>query len=366
MTKRLYIAVFAALLAAGMLLMQPRPGVAQPADNPAVENPTVENPDDVPGEILKKMDETVNANLKPVSSEAEWIKQLVPRMKKVLEIGAQAEKDYPNASNLLEVRTRMLQAAHFLGTKADDSYMSQVVDISKRILSMKIENEQKLRADFFVTQDKISNALPTEISREIQLYIKRYEKSKVEPYANIYGAMLARDKKQTRLLNKILDTLVKNFIDDPDVHSFVRQNGRHPDIGKPFETELVRLDGVKIKLPDEFKGKVVVIDFWASWCGPCRDLMPHMKELYAKYSQQDVVFIGISLDHTREALDEYLKTAELPWIMTYAGQPQDPTAQKYGISSIPNVWVVGKDGNVISDNAESNLEEIIQKALSGK
>lgn len=359
MTKKLYIAVFATILAAGVLLTQSRTGDAQITTKPAAENPK-----DVPLEVVKKMDSVVNARIKPVSSRAEWVQQVAPRMKKVLKIGGEAESGYPEASNLHDVRTRMLRAAHFMTTNVDDSYMAQVVNISRRILASKIETEKKLQADFFVTKNKIASAMPTTIIKEIRAFIKRYEKTKVAPYANIYGAILAKDKKLVKLLKKILNTLEQKYLDDPDAHSFLRQHGRHPDVGKPFETELIKLDGTKITLPKKFKGKVVVIDFWASWCEPCRDLMPHMKQLYAKYNPQGVVFIGISLDRSREALDVYLKGAKLPWIQTYASKPQDPTARKYGVNGIPNVWVIGTDGKVVSDNARGQLEAIIQKAMT--
>ena len=75
---------------------------------------------------------------------------------------------------------------------------------------------------------------------------------------------------------------------------------QHEAIGKPFDlefTDAIKGSTVSIK---GLKGKVVVIDFWATWCGPCVAEMPKMKELYAKYRDQGVEFIGVSLDQPKE------------------------------------------------------------------
>ena len=135
-------------------------------------------------------------------------------------------------------------------------------------------------------------------------------------------------------------------------------------VGKEFAAELTTLDGKAFSIPNDTQGKVIVVDFWASWCPPCRQAMPHMKQLHEKYKGKDVVIVGISLDDNRAALEKYIKDTGILWVITYTGKRwSDPTVQEYGVDGIPAVWVIGKDGKVISTNAETNTGEIIDKAL---
>ena len=134
--------------------------------------------------------------------------------------------------------------------------------------------------------------------------------------------------------------------------------------GKDFSAELTTLDGKAFSIPADTKGKVVVVDFWASWCPPCQELVPHMKQIHDKYKGKDLIIVGISLDTDKPALTKFISDMKMDWIQTYSGKKwDDPTVKKYGIDGIPSVWVIGKDGKVISTNAVNNTSEIIDKAL---
>ena len=109
----------------------------------------------------------------------------------------------------------------------------------------------------------------------------------------------------------------------------------------------------------------VLVDFWATWCAPCVASVPELRELYARYRDQGLEIVSISLDEKREPLDQFLARQDMPWVHAFSGRgSMDPTAQQYGIDSIPNVWVVGRDGLVVSDNARADLEATIQEALA--
>ena len=100
------------------------------------------------------------------------------------------------------------------------------------------------------------------------------------------------------------------------------------------------------------KGKVVVVDFWATWCGPCVAEMPTMKKLYAEYHGQGVEFLGISLDQPKEqggldALKKFVKEKEIPWPQYYQGKGwQSDFSSSWGINSIPSMFLVDQDGKL--------------------
>jgi peroxiredoxin len=116
-------------------------------------------------------------------------------------------------------------------------------------------------------------------------------------------------------------------------------------VGKPakdFTLEL--LNGEKFTLSAQ-KGKVVLVDFWATWCGPCRREIPNLKQYYTEFQNKNFEIIGISLDTKKESLDDYIAKEKLPWKITASLQGwKDETAKFYGVKSIPSYWLIDKKG----------------------
>ncbi len=131
---------------------------------------------------------------------------------------------------------------------------------------------------------------------------------------------------------------------------------KNADEKYPFR--MVDLDGKQIQLSD-FKGKVVYIDFWASWCGPCRGQFPYSKKLHAeledrlgKKGMKDIVFLYVSIDKTEEAWRKAVDTYQLNGIMTHSpAQWRDGAGAYFKISSIPRYMVLDKSGEVVNPNA---------------
>jgi len=125
-------------------------------------------------------------------------------------------------------------------------------------------------------------------------------------------------------------------------------------------------DGKNVSLSDYVgKNKVVLIDFWASWCGPCRVEMPNVVEAYAKYKSKGFEIVGISLDEEKEAWTQGIKDMNMSWIqMSDLKGWQSALSAPYGVTSIPFTLLVDQDGNVIAENLrgtalESKLEELL-------
>jgi thiol-disulfide isomerase/thioredoxin len=118
-------------------------------------------------------------------------------------------------------------------------------------------------------------------------------------------------------------------------------------IGKePIDFNVVGLNGEAIS-PGKYKGKVLLLDFWATWCVPCRREMPNVKRVYKKYSGKGFEIVGISLDQNRADLDKYIKSNEISWPQFYDGKYwQNDVAIKYGIQSIPATYLIDKKGKI--------------------
>lgn len=305
------------------------------------------------------------------TSQADSLKKRHAQMLKALALGGELEKQYPTAKEIHQVRMLLMQATFFMSQskKGSGKYAKQLVDIAGRIAKSKAPLDNKVIADFLLTQQVVKAASnPDARKKKIRAYIKKYAKTTAAPSAYTFATRIAMDTAQHGLTDTLADEMEKKFPNDRGVQNFLKNTlGRSKFTNKPFIATMTKLDGSKLVLPKDLKGKVVVIDFWATWCGPCRATIPHLKKVYDKYKSRGVEVVGISLDNNRRDLDSYIKEMDMTWIITYSGKGwKDPTTRKYGISGIPSLWVLGKDGKVYSTNARGDLEGTIERALKVK
>lgn len=116
------------------------------------------------------------------------------------------------------------------------------------------------------------------------------------------------------------------------------------------------------------KGKFVYLDFWASWCGPCRQSFPWMNEMQAKYAAKGLQIVAVNLDAKREDADKFL--AEVPAAFSVAFDAQGDTPKRYAIKGMPTSLLIGPDGKVVSVHAgfkadeRQALEDAIVRAMA--
>lgn len=139
-------------------------------------------------------------------------------------------------------------------------------------------------------------------------------------------------------------------------------------VGQKFtDFEMQTPEGKTVKLSDYVgKGKVVLVDFWASWCGPCRREMPNLVEAYAKYKNKNFEIVGVSLDQSGDAWKEAIKKLNITWPqmsdLKYWGSEG---AQLYAVSSIPHTVLIDGEGTIIArglhgEGLQDKLAEVIK------
>lgn len=168
----------------------------------------------------------------------------------------------------------------------------------------------------------------------------------------------------------ILNRIIADYPDSPAAKRAAGQIRQVDGVGKPFELAFTdALSGKPISMAD-LKGKVVVVDFWATWCGPCIAEMPKMKELYAQYKDKGVEFIGVSLDQPEARggltkLREYCEKEQITWPQYYQGNYwQSEFSSSWGINSIPRLFIIDADGNLHSTEARGQLEKLIPALIA--
>lgn len=131
-----------------------------------------------------------------------------------------------------------------------------------------------------------------------------------------------------------------------------------------FDFKFKDMEGKEVALSD-FKGKLVYIDVWATWCGPCIKQIPSLKKLQDEYKDKDIVFMGVSIDAEKdhEKWKQFLKDEDLSGVQLFAGDRADDISKPYKVGSIPRFILIGKNSKVLSSNAPRPSSEEINVFL---
>ena len=175
-----------------------------------------------------------------------------------------------------------------------------------------------------------------------------------------------------------LKAWVDQYIDDPEINK---------EIGKMYDDMMEKLsqplpeDAELYNLDDEalsdlsfndvlakYKGKVIYLDFWASWCGPCKAEMPNSAKLSKKLTEEEVVFLYVSTDKDAEAWDRMIRVMQLHGIHYRLGENvRKPVFDEYGIRYIPHYVIFDKEGNMVKNNmtrpSDPETEKMIRELL---
>ena len=279
---------------------------------------------------------------------------------------------FPESTNAVIAKIlecNMLEGAFAYGSRAPGDVAALTNALKALLADSRLTDDERVDARLAIlsierlegensTQDDLKRQ--DDYEKGLEALIKDYPKND-EGYAALleFASEYASDDKARLIANEILADPVSDPIKDQAKAILNRLNA----VGKPLNIKFTSLDGREVDLTN-MKGKVVLVDFWATWCGPCVQEIPNIKDVYEKLHSKGFDVVGISFDQSEDRLKDFVQTNELAWPQYFDGkQWGNKFGQQYAINALPRMWLVDKKGNLADSNARDDLQGKVEKLL---
>ena len=263
----------------------------------------------------------------------------------LLSMGPAPGADKPNVKSQLQVLVYKVQKQINLGKKTENDLAAELKEFDALLASHKDEKTDDVAEILFM---------------KAMLYVQVFENAeKGVPMLKQLKTDFP-DSTQAKQSDKVLASIGKQS-ESKKAQGDLAEGTVFPDFdekdiaGKPLSIA-------------KYKGKVVLVDFWATWCGPCVGELPNVLNTYLKYHGKGFEIVGISLDEEEKQLTEYMATNKMPWQQFFDGKGWgNKLAVKYNVNSIPTTYLLDGEGRIIAKNLRGpELEAAVAKALKSQ
>ena len=332
-----------------------------------------------PDELLVFI-EKMQAKPKSIQNRAGFAEALIEAADRIL--AANPEEGLKTKALLAKLGALHNDAAR--GNAESDKKMMELATQLQGDLNAKLAREAKflLLEAKALNADKIAAEQLNDVIEELRGFFRGEAEAKT-----LSGEHLILARASERLIRKIPDETLASETrrefgelfsrsEDRDLKKFGRKltgaasAGPTEWVGKTLELAGPTVEGTPFDW-ESYRGKIVLVDFWATWCGPCVGEIPNVKANYEKYAEQGFEVVGISLDSKREDLEKFLTENKIAWTNIFEteqeqGQPS-PLASKYGVNAIPSTFLIDREGKVLAQNVRGEqLGAQLERIFSGK
>ncbi len=263
-----------------------------------------------------------------------------------------------------------LQFSKVTGTKHNDQYAEYVSTV--RGVNRKMSDAKKRSYLASREKDSVTQLLATQQFENFQNELIQYRINFVkENPDSFYSAVLLYQFFQTKSepLSTIKE-LYQTLPDDIKETHFAKKlaedlkNAVSTEVGDIAPNFSAKTPSDKLLALNDVKGKVTIIDFWASWCGPCRKENPNVVAMYDRLHDKGLNIIGVSLDRTKSSWEKAIEDDNLQWnhvsnLLFW----RDPIAKQYGVTAIPHTIILDKDGRIAAKNLRGEALEMKVREL---
>ena len=291
-------------------------------------------------------------------------------------------KAFPTNENVGEARLVLVDALNHAMMSGDTNAERQITSfVSSVVADKNIPEDQRVELLLFAgntpmlkglgmrffteEKEKLHRELDTAAIQSARAALKRFPGN-----VKVFNVFLAAAQDAEGEKKDALAWEVFNAPDAPDavkkLAEHILKRTRPYEVGRPLEIQFTALDGREVNLA-KLKGKVILVEFWSTTCGPCVGRMPEVKSVYEKYQADGFEIVGISLDDKEGALRRFIKEKELRWPQHFDGKGwENKFALAYGIYGIPTMWLLDKRGDLRYLEAEAGLEGLVKSLIDEK
>ena len=325
---------------------------------------------------------TVQKALRPPTPPAEWqtnrpsaeeIEKFQQRQGRLAAEAADRAKDFytrfPNHPRAAEARKKEYEMAGIAARLGS-------TDIEPRLAALEAERakdpglnederfELRARSMQRAAMKKQSEGM-TAVSAEMEKGARALQKE-FPKRPEVYGMLLqVASNSEGDQARKIAHEIVDNAAAPDDVKDAAKGLLKKLDaLGKALAIKFTAVDGREVDL-NKLQGKVVLVDFWATWCPPCVAEVPNVRAAYERLHPKGFEIVGVSFDQEKEALEKFVAKEKMTWPQYFDGQGwQNQFGREFGITGIPAMWLVDKKGVLRDMNGREELAEKVEKLLA--
>ena len=305
--------------------------------------------------------------------EAASRKTMAERLSAQLDHFKQFIKDYPQSPNRWEARMAVMQIANSLAmvNQTEPDMAGQAEELQS--IADDTEAPENVRADAGLVllqlasldfdRDRSEKAARS-LAAAIQKFIDTHPDDARIPVLRMTEAQAMEnyDPERSRKLYTEL-----SGEEDPELSGAAKSALELMDMRtKPLDLKFTAVDGSEVDLAT-LRGKVVLVDFWATWCPPCVEEVPELVATYEKFKDQGFAIVGISLDEDKAALEKFTTENKMTWPQFFDGKGwENEFAKRFKIQSVPTMWLLDREGKLIDANPRGRLEQAVEAAVAAK